>query len=160
MQRSIRKIHSQRSLSPHASRRPFLHPLPFHQFLFFSTLLLSTKLRAASQSTKKEVGLTPLAKVIEKWLEQQATVIYSFYLFICLDVIWRRGWGRGEKQYSFFLMGLPSTDNVPVLFPFSWISRATKCAGNAKCRSCSSKHTQIKLLFINHYIPGTHLKRF
>lgn len=145
MQRSICKINLQHSLS--------LHPAT-HSSIFLSSnssfFLLSTKLRAASQSRKKEVGLTPLAKVIEKWLEQQAMIIYSFYLFICLDVIWCRGWGRGEKQYSFFLMGLPSTDNVPVLFPFSWISHSTKCAGNAKCRSGSFNQTKMKLVFLRN----------
>ena len=136
MQKSILKIHSQQSLSLQ----------PRHTFLFLSLLLqffflffifpLSEKLRAASQSRKKEVGLTPLAKVIEKWLEQQANN-YLQLLFIYLFRRYRVPGLRKErkkKQYSFFhfLMGLPSTDNVPVLFPFSWIFSCNKVCWECK----------------------------
>lgn len=139
----ILKVHSQKH-NFHRLSKPFsIHPL---RFLFNSSLfsLLSSKLRAAPKSKKKrkrkkEFGLTPLIKVIEERLEQQATIIYSFYLFICSDVIWCRGWKRGEKQYSFLLMRLPTIDNVPELFPFTWVFHATRCAWKAKCYSYSSK---------------------
>ena len=59
-------------------------------------------------------------------------IIYAFALFICLDVI--RSWSgrRAEKQHSILLMGLPTADNDPVLFPFSWLAHATRCARKAK----------------------------
>lgn len=100
---SLKLIHNNHCLTNPAPHFSFLFLL-LQFFLLFFIFPLSEKLRAASQSRKKEVGLTPLAKVIEKWLEQQAND-YLQLLFIYLFRRYRVPGLRKEKkkkQYSFF----------------------------------------------------------
>lgn len=79
------------------------------------------------------------------------------YLQLLFIYLFRRylvpGLRKGRKAifiFFFFQMGLPSTDNVPVLFPLSWISHATKCAGNAKCSLFFQPDTNKIILYLRN----------
>lgn len=125
-------------------RCPFLHSLAILPFLLFSFINkiescfseqeIRSRSHSTGQSNREMTGATGKGYL-------QLLFIYLFRHYLGP---WLR---KGRKAIFIFLMGLPSTDNVPVLFAFSWISHATKCAGNAKCCSCSSNQTKRKLFF-------------
>ncbi len=146
--RSILKIHSRHSLSPHPAAHSSV-PFLFLQFLLFSFINESES--CFSEQEKKKRSWSHSTGQSNREMTGATGNDYLQLLFIYL---FRRylvpGLRKGRKAIFIFLMGLPSTDNVPVLFPFSWISHATKCAGNAKCCFCSSSRMKMKLFFIRN----------
>lgn len=109
--------------------------------------ILSKKLRAASQS-KEKISRSHFTGQSNSKMTGATGNSYLQILFIYLFRRYLKGLRKGRKAIFIFLMELLSTDNIPVLLSFSWISQATKCAGNAKFCSCSSTQTEMKPFFI------------
>lgn len=108
-------------ISPFSSCPP---PLPSLSFInkiesCFSEQEIRSRSHSTGRSNREMTGATGKGYL-------QLLFIYLFRRYLVPRL------RKGRKAIFIFLMGLPSTDNVPVLFPFSWISHATKCAANAK----------------------------
>lgn len=130
MQRSICKTFFKKCTAT-ALCHPLPHSLPFLQFLLFFSFIneiescfseqeIRSRSHSTGQSNREMTGATG-----NGYLQLLFIYLFRRYLVPVLK--------KGRKAIFIFLMVLPSTDNVPVLFPFSWISHATKCARNAKC---------------------------
>lgn len=109
------------SLAPFPSSHSSFFPFIIEIESCFSEQEIRSPSHSTGQSNREMTGATG------------SGYLQPLFIYLCSDVIWCQCWRRAEKQYSFFLMALPSTDNVPLLFPFSWISQAAACARNAKC---------------------------
>lgn len=143
MQRSICKKNSENVLSVHPATHSPIPFLPSYSSFFsfinkiescFSEQEIRSRSHSTGQSNREMTGATG-----NGYLQLLFIYLFRRYLVPVLR--------KGRKAIFIFLMVLPSTDNVPVLFPFSWISRTTKCARNAKCCFCSSIQTKLKLSF-------------
>lgn len=134
MQKSIQEFHSQNLLSLHTTAHLSIFflshtthptpPLPSLSFInkiesCFSEQEIRSRSHSTGRSNREMTGATGKGYL-------QLLFIYLFRRYLVPRL------RKGRKAIFIFLMGLPSTDNVPLLFPFSWISHATKCAANAK----------------------------
>lgn len=128
------QINSQNSFSqnpkPHSSIS-LLPPLLLFFFFFpyhktescFSEQEIRTWFHSTGQSNREMTGATGNGYL-------QLLFIYLFRPYQVQRL------KKGRKAIFIFLMGLPSADNILVLFAFSQLSREAKCAGNSELHLC------------------------
>lgn len=107
--------------------------LSFHHFSFFfpyhktescfSEQEIRTWFHSTGQSNREMTGATGNGYL-------QLLFIYLFRPYQVQRL------KKGRKAIFIFLMGLPSADNILVLFAFSRLSREAKCAGNSELHLC------------------------